>query len=121
MDLQLHGKRALVTGSSSGIGRAIALGLAREGTAVIVHGRDANRAKATVEAIVADGGIAAAVLGDLCDDPAATRVARDAAAAFGGIDILVNNAGIAHDNGWSGPRPPTGSPCTTPTSAPPYA
>lgn len=101
MDLQLRGRRALVTGSSSGIGRAIALGLAREGAAVVVHGRDAGRAQATVDAIVATGGKAEAALGDLTDDAAALRVADSATAAFGGIDILVNNAASAGgDDGW---------------------
>jgi 3-oxoacyl-[acyl-carrier protein] reductase len=101
MDLQLHGKRALVTGSSRGIGAAIALGLAREGAAVVVHGRDARRATAVADAVVAAGGEAAVVLGDLSDDTSAAQVAADAAAAFGGIDILVNNAASAGgDEGW---------------------
>lgn len=100
MDLQLHDKRALVTGSSSGIGRAIALGLAHEGVAVVVHGRDSVRARATADAIATAGGIATVVLGDLSDDAAAARAAADATAAFGGIDILVNNAGTAEDAGW---------------------
>jgi 3-oxoacyl-[acyl-carrier protein] reductase len=104
MDLQLHGKRALVTGSSSGIGRAIALGLAREGVAVVVHGRDAGRAEETADAIAAAGGRASVALGDLGDDAAAEQVANIAAAAFGGIDILVNNAGSAGgEEGWSAP------------------
>ncbi|ACU72746.1 short-chain dehydrogenase/reductase SDR [Catenulispora acidiphila DSM 44928] len=101
MDLQLHDKRALVTGSTSGIGRAIALGLAREGVAVVVHGRDAERAQATAEAIIAAGGRAAVVLGDLTDDAAAAAVAEEAAGAFGGVDILVNNAGGLGADGWS--------------------
>ncbi|WP_322752503.1 SDR family NAD(P)-dependent oxidoreductase [Frankia sp. Cas3] len=105
MDLQLQGKRALVTGSSSGIGRAIALGLAREGVAVVVHGRDAGRAQATADAVVTAGGTAAVVLGDLSDDAAAAQAAADATAAFGGIDILVNNAGTAQDAGWTGATP----------------
>ncbi len=102
MDLQLRDKRALVTGSSSGIGRAIALGLSREGAAVVVHGRDGERARATAEAIVTAGGTAAVVLADLADEAAAVRAAAEATAAFGGIDILVNNAGAAYDAGWSG-------------------
>ncbi|ONH27291.1 short-chain dehydrogenase [Pseudofrankia asymbiotica] len=102
MNLQLHDKRALVTGSSSGIGRAIALGLAREGAAVVVHGRDGERARATADAIVTAGGMAAVVLGDLSDEATTTRVAAQATAAFGGVDILVNNAGTAYDAGWAG-------------------
>jgi NAD(P)-dependent dehydrogenase (short-subunit alcohol dehydrogenase family) len=101
MDLCLRDKRALVTGSSSGIGRAIALALAREGAAVVVHGRDAERARATADAVIAAGGTATVVLGDLSDEPAATRIAAEATAAFGGIDILVNNAGAAYDAGYA--------------------
>ncbi|MFC0038735.1 SDR family NAD(P)-dependent oxidoreductase [Actinomadura rayongensis] len=92
MDLQLNGKRALVTGSTSGIGRAIALTLAAEGAAVIVHGRDAARAKETADAITARGGRSAIALGDLTTNPDAQRIAEAAETAFGGIDILVNNA-----------------------------
>ncbi|MCK9895829.1 SDR family NAD(P)-dependent oxidoreductase [Frankia sp. AgB32] len=102
MDLQLRDKRALVTGSSSGIGRAIAIGLAGEGVAVVVHGRDGERARATADVIVTAGGAAAVVVGDLSDEAAATRVAAEATAAFGGLDILVNNAGAAYDAGWTG-------------------
>ncbi|MCM3885545.1 SDR family NAD(P)-dependent oxidoreductase [Frankia sp. R82] len=98
----MRDRRALVTGSSSGIGRAIALVLAQEGAAVVVHGRDGERAQATADAIVAAGGTAAVVLGDLADEAAATRVAAEATAALGGIDILVNNAGAAYDAGWVG-------------------
>ncbi|MEU7899971.1 SDR family NAD(P)-dependent oxidoreductase [Nonomuraea sp. NPDC049152] len=106
MDLQLHGKRALVTGSSSGIGRAIALGLGREGVAVVVHGRDAERAAETADAIVTAGGTASVVLGDLTDDTAAEQIANSATAAFGGIDILVNNAALAGgDEGWISAAP----------------
>jgi NAD(P)-dependent dehydrogenase (short-subunit alcohol dehydrogenase family) len=102
MDLRMRDKRALVTGSSSGIGRAIALALAGEGAAVVVHGRDGERAQATADAIVTAGGTATVVLGDLSDEPAAARVAAEATAAFGGIDILVNNAGAAYDAGYAG-------------------
>ncbi|WP_067821271.1 SDR family NAD(P)-dependent oxidoreductase [Nocardia inohanensis] len=100
MDMRLRGKRALVTGSTSGIGRAIACGLAREGAAVVVHGRDAERAKDTAEVIVAERGRAAVALGDLADDMAAAAVAERAWDAFGGIDILVNNAGGLGTDGW---------------------
>ncbi|WP_327146096.1 SDR family NAD(P)-dependent oxidoreductase [Nocardia sp. NBC_01327] len=101
MDLQLQGKRALVTGASSGIGRAIALGLAAEGVAVVVHGRDGDRAKATADAITATGGVAAVALGDLASDATAKEVAVSATTAFGGIDILVNNAGGLGADGWT--------------------
>jgi NAD(P)-dependent dehydrogenase (short-subunit alcohol dehydrogenase family) len=58
MDLQLNAKRALVTGSSSGIGEAIAKILAREGASVIVHGRNQERTNRVVQEIIADGGMA---------------------------------------------------------------
>ena len=92
MDLRLAGKRALVTGSSSGIGEAIVRLLAAEGVAVVVHGRDESRANAVAEAIRAKGGKAEVALGDLTTDAGADAVAV-AALAGGPLDILVNNAG----------------------------
>jgi len=97
MDMQLQGKTALVTGSSSGIGIGIAMTLAAEGVAVVVHGRDEGRARATVVKIVGMGGTAAVAVGDLDSDAAADHVAAQALAAFGQIDILVNNAGGRED------------------------
>lgn len=94
MDLQLEGKRALVTGSSSGIGEAIAKTLAREGVRVVVHGRNERRAVRVVAEIEAEGGAACVVLGDLSVDESARSVAEAALSAMGGIDILVNNAGV---------------------------
>ncbi len=93
MDLELSGRRALVTGSSSGIGIGIAEELAREGALVVVHGRDRDRTLAVAEAIRASGGTASTAIGDLATDDGARAVADAALAAFGGIDILVNNAG----------------------------
>ncbi|MFD2641009.1 SDR family NAD(P)-dependent oxidoreductase [Pseudomonas japonica] len=93
MDLQLAGKRALVTGSNSGIGRAIALTLAAEGVEVVVHGRRRPESEAVVSAIREAGGKAALACGDLVSDEQARDVAEVALAAFGGIDILVANAG----------------------------
>lgn len=104
MDLHLTGRRALVTGSTGGIGRAIAIALAAEGAAVVVHGRDAERAKATAADIAAAGGTASVVLGDLTDDAGARSVAT-AAADSGGVDILVNNAAVTGDDGWDGGGP----------------
>src|SRR5260221_5003600 len=91
MDLRLAGKRALVTGSSSGIGEAIVKLLAAEGVAVVVHGRNKSRANAVAEAIRAGGGKAEVALGDLTTDAGADAVAGTAQ-AFGAIDILVNHA-----------------------------
>ncbi len=98
MDMGLKGRRALVTGSSAGLGRAIAEMLAAEGASVVVHGRDAERTEAVAAGIRAAGGDAMAVVGDLTTDAGADAVAD----AVGEVDILVNNAG-AYDNGlpWS--------------------
>jgi 3-oxoacyl-[acyl-carrier protein] reductase len=93
MDLQLNGKRALVTGGSGALGTATAIALAREGVSVAVHGRDAERAEATAMQARAHGVEAIPVTGDLTLDDEAEAVADAALAAFGGIDILINNAG----------------------------
>src|SRR5260370_15157091 len=87
----LGDQKALVTGATSGLGRAIALQLARDGAEVVVHGRDEARGAETVEAIRADGGRARFVAADL-GDPA--DIQRPAEAA-GHIHILVNNAGFS--------------------------
>ena len=99
MDLELKGKRALVTGSSSGLGKAIAQKLAAEGAVVVVHGRNEDRANAVAEAIRAGGGQAEVALGDLSSDAGAEAVAK-AALAAGAIDILVNNAGVLPRSAW---------------------
>lgn len=93
MDLQLKGKRALVTGSSSGIGRAIAEIFAAEGVSVAVHGRNRQRIDDTAASIRDRGGIAHTILGDLATDQGAADVIQAVEQAFGGIDILVNNIG----------------------------
>jgi len=93
MDLQLSGKRALVTGSSIGIGESIAQALAREGVAVAVHGRDPERALRVANEIKIAGGKAVVVLGNLTQDEEVTRMLDEAEGLLGGIDILVNNAG----------------------------
>lgn len=100
MDLQLAGKRALVTGSSSGIGAAVARELAGEGCAVVVHGRDRARAEAVAGECAAKGAATAVALGSLTEDAGADAVADAALAAFGGIDIVVNSAGgnVRSDN-----------------------
>jgi 3-oxoacyl-[acyl-carrier protein] reductase len=93
MDLQLKDKHALVTGSSSGIGRAIALALAAEGATVVVHGRHAGRADQTAALIRDAGGKALLAIGELTSQSEVKRVADMAIDTLGGIDILVNNAG----------------------------
>src|SRR5258705_4714794 len=99
MDLRLAGKRALVTGSSAGLGEAIAKLLAAEGVGIVVHGRDEGRTNAVAEAIRAEGGRADVALGDLATDAGADVVAA-AALAGGDVDILVNNAGGYHHLPW---------------------
>ena len=87
---RLKGRRALVTGSSSGIGEAIARMLAEEGARVVVHGRNRERAEAVAAAI----GAAGVAIGDLSTDEGAKAVHDEAVAALGGnIEILINNAG----------------------------
>lgn len=93
MDLKLSGKKALVTGSSKGIGKAIAEALAREKASVIVHGRDRNRTEQVVHDITAQGGRAHAVVGDLTHDDEVRRLVEQAEDVAGPIDILINNAG----------------------------
>jgi len=87
----LEAQRALVTGATSGIGRAVALQLARDGAEVLVHGRDATRGAETVAAITAAGGTASFVAADLGDAADVQRLASEG----GDVDILINNAGVA--------------------------
>jgi NAD(P)-dependent dehydrogenase (short-subunit alcohol dehydrogenase family) len=91
----LHDQEALVTGATSGIGRAIALQLARQGAEVVVHGRDAARGAETVNAIATEGGRARFVAADLADLADLQRLVDDTAE----LDVLVNNAGFS----WFGP------------------
>lgn len=88
MDLEQH--RALVTGATSGIGRAAALKLAEAGAEVVVAGRSAARGADTVAAIEAEGGRASFIAADLDDLESVARLADEA----GDVDVLVNNAGI---------------------------
>ncbi len=87
--------QALVTGATSGIGRATALRLGRDGWHVVVHGRNPERGEAVVRAIEAEGGRARFVAADL-NDLAAVRALVD---AVDEVDVLVNNAGAS----WFGP------------------
>jgi 3-oxoacyl-[acyl-carrier protein] reductase len=89
---------ALVTGSSRGIGRAIALRLAADGARVLVNYRTgAEAADAVVAAIKAAGGEASAAAGDVTDPAAAEALVEAAMDRFGRLDILVNNAGVTRD------------------------
>src|SRR5207247_7148586 len=86
MDLQIQGKRALVTGSSAGIGEAIAKTLAQEGAFVVVHGRRETEVFRVVQEIETAGGKAFAAIGDLGTDVGATQVAQATLKAIGGVD-----------------------------------
>jgi NAD(P)-dependent dehydrogenase (short-subunit alcohol dehydrogenase family) len=91
----LTGKTALVTGATSGIGRATALAMAGAGATVAVSGRDEAKGRAVVEAIRAAGGSAVFLAADLGKEGAASDLAARATDALGGrVDILVNNAGV---------------------------
>jgi 3-oxoacyl-[acyl-carrier protein] reductase len=94
----LPGRVAVVTGASGGIGSRIAVALAREGAAVVVHyAHRQQAADAVVQEIVALGGRARAVAGDLAYPEQAAAVVAAATETFGRLDILVNNAGLARD------------------------
>ncbi len=95
---ELEGRRALVTGGSRGIGRAICLELARAGAGVAVnYNASEGAAREVVAAIEAEGGSACALGGDISDAGQAADLVKAAAAELGGLDILVNNAGITRD------------------------
>jgi NAD(P)-dependent dehydrogenase (short-subunit alcohol dehydrogenase family) len=94
-DHSLHGRTALVTGATSGIGRAVAIQLAREGAEVIVHGRDQGRGQEVVAEIERALGQARFIAADLSDPTEVRRLADEA----GEVDVLVNNAGFS----WFGP------------------
>ncbi|PVM88407.1 short-chain dehydrogenase [Caulobacter radicis] len=93
MDLKLAGKRAIVTGGSRGIGKAIALALGREGVEVAIAGRDSVALEAaTFELANALGRRVTPIRADTGDDASVDNLVRAAIAELGGIDILVNNA-----------------------------
>lgn len=93
MDLKLNGKKALVTGSSKGIGEAIVRKLALEGAVVIVHGRDKAQAEKVANDIIMLGARAYVVVGDLTHDDEVQQLVATAEKLAGPIDILINNAG----------------------------
>ncbi len=90
----LSDRIALVTGSTSGIGRGIARRFAALGAKVVVHGRDQAGASQTLEAIGGEGGEAAWFAADLADAAACSRLVAFSVERFGGLDILVNNAAL---------------------------
>jgi 3-oxoacyl-[acyl-carrier protein] reductase len=104
VDLKLRGHRAVVTGSSGGVGEAIARRLGAEGAAVVVHGRRAEGVHEVVESIIARGGEAVGLLANLADAADCDRFIT-AAQADGAVDILVNNAGVFVNRGWDDATP----------------
>ncbi|MDI6764183.1 MAG: glucose 1-dehydrogenase [Thermodesulfobacteriota bacterium] len=92
--MRLKGKVALITGSTRGIGKEFAIGFAREGADVIVHGRNLGKAKAVAEEIKNLGVKSMAIGADVSLSQDVTRMVEEAIQSLGRIDLLVNNAGV---------------------------
>ena len=90
----LDGRKAIITGASSGIGEATALAFAREGAAVALGARRKDRIDSLAERILSDGGVARAFEVDVGDEGAVRSFVDGAVAEMGGLDTLVNNAGV---------------------------
>ena len=99
MERSIEGKVALVTGASSGLGRGMALSLARAGAAVAVAARRVDRLEALAREIADFGGRAVPIPLDVTDAASVAECAAATEDALGGLDILVNNAGVA-EAGW---------------------
>ena len=99
MDLELSGKRVLITGSYRGTGAGLARVLAEEGATVWIHGFETDPTEAVASSIREKGQEAHAVVGDIRTDDGA----RDVASTVGEIDILVNNYGVAEGGSWESP------------------
>lgn len=97
----LHGARAVVAGSSRGIGFAVARALVGEGASVVVNGRDEGAALAAAEALSAAGGSTVAVPGNVADEVVAQELINASVLSFGGVDIVINCAGTAEPTGAS--------------------
>ncbi len=99
---KLSGRRAVITGGDSGIGRAVAIAFAREGADVLISHLDVESADAaaTLELVRAEGRKAISVAGDIREEPHCEEIIRRAVSELGGVDILVNNAAyqMAHDS-----------------------
>ncbi len=91
--MHLENKVAIVTGAGSGIGRAIALGLAREGSSVAVTDIDGERARSVAEEIEASGGTAVSLTTDVSQTAEVDSMVEQTAERFGQLDIMINNAG----------------------------
>jgi len=92
--MRMRGKVALITGSTRGLGKEFAIGFAREGAEVIIHGRDLEKAKTVAKEIEGLGVRTAAIGADVSSFQEVTGMVEEAVATFGRIDILVNNAGV---------------------------
>ncbi|HID74998.1 MAG TPA: SDR family oxidoreductase [Planctomycetaceae bacterium] len=100
-----QGNRAIITGASSGIGRALALQLAHRGARLVVTARREHRLRELVEQIRHEGGQAEMVVGDITDPSVRERTLYVAQITFGGLDTLVNNAGIGAMGPFDEARP----------------
>ncbi len=94
MQRELAGKRAILTGASGGIGRAIATALAKAGTRIALVGRNTDKLNELAASIRSAGGEAIAVHADVTKPDDRQHLVESAVSAFGGIDLLVNNAGV---------------------------
>lgn len=94
--MRLAGKTALITGSSSGIGRAIATRFAREGADVVINGRNEDRIASVVKEIEATGRRALGIRADIGSFAETREMVEQAIAEFGHLDIVVSNAGVFH-------------------------
>lgn len=104
MNLQLEGKRVLVTGSTGGIGEGIAKSFAEEGATVVINGRREDEAKRVAAEIAGNGGNAIVAIGDLATDDGVDQVMTIIMQELGGVDVLVNNAaGGEHKNDMEAP------------------
>lgn len=100
--MRLSGKRALVTGSSRGIGAKIAKHFASEGAKVVVnYSTSKDAAESVVRSITRNGGDAFAVGADVSDPASVSRMFTQAKERFGGLDVLVNNAGLSDGSIWN--------------------
>lgn len=99
--MRLEGRVASITGAGSGMGREAALLFAREGAMILASDIDAAAAKATAEAVRAEGGEAHGVAADVSDPAAVERLYAEGERVFGKVDVLYNNAGIFHPDDGS--------------------